>query len=111
MRLIIHRRRIAAVAGRRLYYAPHIEVLESDHPERRRVAAMSLYSHAVDTGRVGRPYRQRDAERFARCLLLPSEELVSLAGRPAVELAEMLGAPLDQVTVRLRERASDRGRA
>jgi hypothetical protein len=103
MRFIIHRRRIAAVAGRRLYFAPHIEVLEPDHPERRFVAALCIYSHAVDTGRAGRPYRQCDAERFARTLLLPAEDLRAVAGRPAVELAEAFGAPLDQVRARLRE--------
>jgi hypothetical protein len=108
MRLIIHRRRIAAVAGRRLYFAPHIDVLEPDHPERRFVAAMCIYSHAVDTGRATRPYRQCDGERFARCLLLPTEALSALADRPAVELAEIFGAPLDQVAARLRERATGR---
>jgi hypothetical protein len=107
MRLIVHRSRIAAAAGRRLYFAPHIDVLEPDHPERRFVAALCIYSHAVDTGRAGRPYRQCDAERFARCLLLPTEALGPLSGRPAVELAEMFGAPLDQVTARLRERCGE----
>jgi hypothetical protein len=109
MRLIIHRSRIAAAAGRRLYFAPHIDVLEHDHPERRFVAALCIYSHAVDTGRASRPYRQCDAERFARCLLLPTEALGPLSTRPAVELAEMFGAPLDQVTARLRERTSGEG--
>jgi hypothetical protein len=103
MRLIFHRRRVVALAGRRLYFAPHIDVLEPDHPERRFVAALCMYSHAVDTGRAGRPYRQCDAERFARTLLLPAEDLRAVAGRPAVELAETFGAPLDQVRARLRE--------
>ena len=103
MRTIIHRHRIAALAAERVYYASHIEVLEPDHPERRFVAALCIYSHAVDTGRAGRPYRQCDAERFARTLLLPAEDLRAVAGRPAVELAETFGAPLDQVRARLRE--------
>jgi hypothetical protein len=29
-------------------------VLEADHPERRFVAALCLYSHAVDTGQADR---------------------------------------------------------
>ena len=71
MRPIIHRGRIAALAAERVYYASHIEVLGPDHPERRFVAAMCLYSHAVDTGQAGRAaYDQRDAERFARALLM-----------------------------------------
>jgi hypothetical protein len=48
-------------------------VLEPDHPERRFVAALCLYSHAVDTGRADRPYNQGEAEAFARALLMPSE--------------------------------------
>ena len=65
MHTIIHRHRIAALAAERVYYAPHIEVLEPDHPERRFVAALCLYSHAVDTDRLvapttrGRPRRSR----------------------------------------------------
>jgi hypothetical protein len=111
MRLIIHRGRIAAVAGRRLYFAPHIDVLEPDHPERRFVAALCVYSHAVDTGRAAGPYQQCDAERFARCLLLPTETLGPVADRPAAQLAEMFGAPLDHVTTRLHERAAGRSGA
>ena len=43
----------------------------ADHPERRFVAALCLYSHAVDTGEAGRArYKQTDAERFARTLLI-----------------------------------------
>lgn len=53
MPAIVHRGRLAALAGERVHYAPHIEVLEPDHPERRFVAAPCLYSHAVDTGRAG----------------------------------------------------------
>jgi hypothetical protein len=45
VRPIIHRGRIAALAAERVYYASHIEVLEPDHPERRFVAALCLYSH------------------------------------------------------------------
>jgi hypothetical protein len=50
MRAIVHRGRVAALAAERVYFAPHIEALEPDHPERRFVAALCLYSHAVDTG-------------------------------------------------------------
>jgi hypothetical protein len=38
--------------AKRVHFAPHIEVLEPDHLERRFVAALCLYSHAVDTGRA-----------------------------------------------------------
>ena len=49
MRLILYRHRVAALAGERVYYAPH-RVLEPDHPERRFVAALCLYGHAVIPG-------------------------------------------------------------
>jgi hypothetical protein len=60
MRLIVHRDRIAALAAERVYYASHLEVLKPDHPERRFVAALCIYSHAVDTARAGRRYDQRE---------------------------------------------------
>jgi hypothetical protein len=62
VRPIIHRGRIAALAAERVYDTSHIEVLEPYHPERRFVAALCLYSHAVDTGRAAGSYGQREAE-------------------------------------------------
>jgi len=68
MRLIFRRGRLAALAAERAYFAPHIEALEPDHPERRFVAALCLYSHPVDTAvavsdptarRKRRPFRRR----------------------------------------------------
>jgi hypothetical protein len=57
-----------------VYYASHIEVLEPDHPERRFVAALCLYSHAIDTREAGRAeYDQQAAERFARALRMPAD--------------------------------------
>lgn len=107
MRTINHRHRIAALATERVYYAAHIEVLEPDHPERRFVAALCLYSHAVDTGDAGRTrYEQNEAERFARALLIPGDALAAIADRPDVELAAVFGAPLDHVAMRRRDCSS-----
>jgi hypothetical protein len=100
MRLIVHRQRPAAVAGERIYFAPHIEVLESDHPERRFVAALCLYSHAVDTGQAPPRYDQREAECFARCLLMPNEEFDPVACLPDAELSELFMAPIGHVRAR-----------
>lgn len=98
--------RAAAVAAERVYYAAHVEVLEADHPERPFVAALCLYSHAVDTGEAACAiYDQEDAERFARELLMPAEEFAPLIAWPDVELAEVFAAPLDQVAIRRREAA------
>src|SRR5258705_9174153 len=90
----MHRHRIAALAAERVYYASHIEVLETDHPERRFVAALCLYSHTVDTGRAGGPYDQGDAEAFARALLVPREAFGPVLGWSDLELAELFTVPL-----------------
>jgi hypothetical protein len=109
MRLIVHRGRVAALAAERVYYASHIEVLEPDHPERRFVAALCLYSHAVDTGQAAcRDYDQGAAERFARALLIPAERFDASAWLPDANLAERFIAPLDHVRVRRRERSLGR---
>jgi hypothetical protein len=108
VRVIGHRRRAAALAAERVYDAAHIEVLECDHPERRFVAALCLYSHAVDTGQAGRlVHGQEEAERFARALLMPAEAFVPVTARSDAELAELFAAPLDQVSIRRREAGGD----
>jgi hypothetical protein len=104
--VIVHRGRVAALAAERVYFTPHIEVLEPDHPERRFVAALCLYGHAVDTGQAAVPgYDQDRAERFARMLLMPGSDFDSAAFLSDAQLAECFAAPLDQVRVRRRERA------
>jgi hypothetical protein len=111
VRPIVHRHRIAALAAERVYYASHSEVLEPDHPERRFVAAMCLYSHAVDTGQAGcAHYDQEAAERFARALLMPADTFDAQLRRPDVDLAERFIAPLDHVGARRRERGRERTR-
>jgi hypothetical protein len=88
-----------AVAADRVHYAAHFEVLEPDHPERRFVTALCLYSHAVDTGQAGLGfYDHEDAERFARALPMPAEEFISVNGKSDTELAELFAAPLEQTT-------------
>jgi hypothetical protein len=109
VRPIIHRGRIAALAAERVYYALHIEVLEPDHPERRFVAALCLYSHAVDTGKGGRAhYDEEEAERLARALLIPAEDFDASAWLPDAELAERFVAPLDHISIRRGERSRGR---
>ena len=82
---------------------PNIDVLEPDHPERRFVTALCLYSHAVDTGRAARPYNQAEAEAFARALLMPREAFGAVIGWSDLELAELFTVPLDQVWRRRRD--------
>jgi hypothetical protein len=92
-----------------VYYASHIEVLEPDHPERRFVAALRLYSHAIDTREAGRAeYDQQAAERFARALLMPADTFDAQLRRPDVELAECFTAPLDHMSARRHDRKHGR---
>lgn len=105
VRLILHRHRVAA---ERVHYAAHIEVLEPDHPERRSVTALCLYSHAVDTRQADRSvYDQEEAERFARELLMPANEFAPVSRSKDAELAELFAAPLDQVAIRRGEVSGD----
>jgi hypothetical protein len=102
--MIIHRNRIADLAAERVYFAPHIEVLEPDHPERPFVAAPCLYSRAVDTGEADCAIDDHeDAERFARALLMPAEAFAPVTARSDTELAELYAAPRDQVAIRRHE--------
>jgi hypothetical protein len=109
VRTIIHRHRIAALAAKRVIYASHIDVLEPDHPERRFVAVLCLYSHAIDTGEAGcAEYDQEAAERFARALLMPADTFDAQLRRPDFELAECFIAPLDHVSARRQDRKRGR---
>ena len=104
--MIVHRGRVAAVAGERVHVAEHIEVLEPDHPERRFVAALCVDSHAVDTGRTARRvYCPVEAAAFARALLRPAREFAASRELGDPQLAERFGAPLDHVTLRRAELA------
>jgi hypothetical protein len=101
------RGRLAALAGEVVAFAPHIGVLECDHPERRFVSAMSVYACEVEQGLRPAPYDREEAGRYARALLMPADEFGQVAHWPDAELAELFGAPLDQVG-RAPARAPDR---
>jgi hypothetical protein len=103
MRMIIHRNRIAALCGERVYFAPHIEVLEADHPERRFVAALCLHSGWLDANAPDKQFDATMAERCARAILMPEDEFDHVAHWPNFVLAERFGVPLDQVDVRRRD--------
>ena len=75
---------------------PQIEVLETDHPERRFVCAMCLYAQDVVTGVLPGPYNQGDAERYARSFLAPDSAFWDTS-RPDAAVAEKYVIPLDQV--------------
>lgn len=95
--------RIAALAIDRVHFAPHIDVLEPDHPTRRFVGAMALVARAVDERQCDGPYEDGEAERLVRAGLMPADLFGVLEARPDWWLAEMFGAPLEQVRKRREE--------
>jgi hypothetical protein len=103
MRLIDHRRRLAAIAAERAHLHPHIQAREPDDPGPRFVAALCPRP-AVNTGQADCAIcDQEDAERFARARLMPAEAFAPVAARSDTELAELYAAPLDQVAIPRRE--------
>jgi hypothetical protein len=68
--LIRQRGSVVAVAGPARYYlAPEVEARPRGDAQRRTVALMCAYAHAVHTGRVPGPYSDARAERYARHVL------------------------------------------
>jgi len=97
MEIVIWRGRTAAIVDpEETWLCPQIEVLETDHPERRFVCAMCLYAHDVVTGVIPVGYDQDDAERYARSFLAP-DWAFSDPSWPDEAVAELYVIPLDQV--------------
>jgi hypothetical protein len=97
MEIVIWRNRAAATVDLdETRLAPQIEVLETDHPERRFVCAMCLYAHEVTTGVIPGGYDQECAERYARTFLAP-DWAFSDPTWPDEAIAELYAIPLDQV--------------
>ena len=107
MRAITHRGRVAAFAeGSDVLLAPHVSVLEEDHPERRFVSWMCIHSCDVDEGNLPGPYTDQAAAAAARVALMPDAGFAVGAGRLFDhELAELFAVPLDQVAIRRAELA------
>jgi DNA-directed RNA polymerase specialized sigma24 family protein len=57
---------VALAAPARFWLAAHIEALAPGHPDKRHVCLMALYARDVLTGDMPGPYRDDDADRFAR---------------------------------------------
>jgi len=78
---------------------PSIEILEREHPRRRFVSMLAIYAVTIAEGRYPGHYRTADAYDFARCMLMPAGEFLTLAERSDCELAEHFAVPRDQVAV------------
>ena len=97
MEIVIWRDRAAATVDLdETRLCQQIEVLETDHPERRFVCAMCLYAYEVLTGVIPGGYEQEFAERYARTFLAPDWAFCDPSW-PEVAVAEMYAIPLDQV--------------
>ena len=102
-------RRVALAAGDWVKFSPHIELLETDHPLRRFVTAVCLWSCEVDTGRLPVGWDPLAAEVYARALLMPAELFEGLERElPDHVIAEDLNVPLEQVALRRADLAAER---
>lgn len=104
MREIRYRdRTVAMTAGGDILFAPHIAVLEDDHPQRRWVAGLATFSFELDAGTIPHPYADERAALYARALLMPFDEFLPRADQPDHLLAEHFVVPLEQVDQRRRD--------
>jgi hypothetical protein len=106
-------RTVALCDGDDVLLAPEIAALEPEHPTRRFVSMLCVYSAELDA-RADQPgagdYSAGDAERYARGELVPDALFEPLAGRPDHELAEAFIVPLDQIAEKRRDLAHRAGR-
>jgi hypothetical protein len=104
-------RTVALCDGDDVLLAPEIALLEPDHPTRRFVSMLCVYSAEVDAGTApdgARRYSAADAERYARGELMPAELFWPLAHWPDHRLAEAFAVPLEQIEPRRRELRRER---
>ncbi|MEJ7891465.1 MAG: hypothetical protein WKF94_02360 [Solirubrobacteraceae bacterium] len=98
---VVFRGRFAALAGdNRFYLAPHVEVLEGDHPDRVFVSVMCFHARDVPVGRAHGPYRDDFAEQVARSSLMADREFGRVANLGNADLAELFSVPLEQVAAK-----------
>ena len=109
MRPIFYGGRLAALAeGDCVIFAPHINVLEADHPLRRFISAVCLWSCEVDAQRYPVPWNPAAAEAYARDLLMPAAFFDALdRGLADHVLAQDFNVPLEQVELRREDLAPE----
>ncbi len=101
-------RPVAHAHGDEAIFCPQIEVLEEEHPLRRFVSCLCLWSCEVDA-RCAR-WDPGAAEIYARALLMPAELFKALIRElPDHVIAEELCVPLEQVALRRGDLRAGRG--
>ena len=108
MRVIFYDDRPAAIAhDGRVVFCTQIDVLEPEHPVRRFVSALCIWSLDVDAGKLAMPWDQLLLEVYARALLMPAELFEPRDGKlPDHALAADFGVPLEQVELRREDLAA-----
>jgi hypothetical protein len=105
-------RTVALCADDDVLLAPEIAALEPDHPTRRFVSMLCVFSAEVDAGAApgtAHGYSPSAAERYARRELTPDELFRPLAHRADHELAEAFVVPREQIAAKRRDLAGIRG--
>lgn len=103
---------VALCDGDDVLVAPQVAALEVDHPTRRFVSMLCIYSAELDARAAGGDaggFSPAEAERYARSELMPDDLFEELALRPEHELAEDFVVPLEQITEKRRDLAERGG--
>jgi hypothetical protein len=100
----------ALVSVRRFSFLGEVRNLSPGDPLVRVVAHMAYYAQLVLAGELPGPYRDGDAERFARFALIDPDELRDRCDASDAELAARFRVPIEQIrAARTEEDGADAG--
>lgn len=94
---------VATASPLRVHYTPPLDDRPNEDPLRRFVHAMAMYARDIAAGELRGPYRDQDAELFARTFLIADDDFAAHAGESDEQLAERFGVPLEQVAHKRRD--------
>ena len=108
----LHGELLAVADESQVWFAPEIEALEVDHPQRRFAAMLALTSMLMQTEPDAEPYDPRVAAFYARYILIPDTTFVLFRERECdAELAERFSVPLEQIAAKARDLAEGEAEA
>lgn len=93
-------RTVAFCEGDDVLLVTQVAALEPEHPKRRFVSMLCIYSAEIDARAADDEaggFSAAEAERYARTELMPDQLFEALACRPDHELAEAFVVPLEQI--------------
>lgn len=94
---------VATASPLRVHFAPPLDDRPAEDSLRRFVHAMALYARDVAAGELRGPYRDEDAELYARTYLIDDQAFASHVGESDEQLARHFGVPLEQVAHKRRD--------